>query len=163
RHGDGTLQTEVPGSERIDEYRYDPADPVPSVGGPFCCTDDPSQRSGPVDQAHVEQRRDVLVYTSVPLASPLRIAGPLHASLLVSASAPDTDFIARLVDVWPDGRATSIQEGALRARYRDGIDKPRLLEPDRPASLRVDMRSIAYTLPAGHRLRLQVTSSSFPR
>jgi putative CocE/NonD family hydrolase len=105
----------------------------------------------------------VLVYTSDPLASPLRIAGPLHASLVVSSSAPDTDFVARLVDVWPDGRAISIQEGALRARYRAGIDKPRLLEPDQPVSLRVDMRSIAYTLPAGHRLRLQVTSSSFPR
>jgi putative CocE/NonD family hydrolase len=105
----------------------------------------------------------VLVYTSAPLAHPLRIAGPLQARLVVSSSAPDTDFIARLVDVWPDGRATSIQEGALRARYRDGFATPALMVPGERYPLTVSMRSIAYLLPRGHRLRLDVTSSSFPR
>ena len=81
----------------------------------------------------------------------------------MSSSALDTDFVARLVDVWPDGRATSIQEGALRARYRSGIDRPELLTPNRVTELTVDMRSIAYTIAKGHRLRLQITSSNFPR
>jgi putative CocE/NonD family hydrolase len=163
RVGDGTLGSAPPAAGGFDEYRYDPLDPVPSHGGPVCCTGDPSQRSGPVDQRVVEQRSDVLVYSSPPLDAPVRVAGPLHAALKVSSSALDTDFVARLVDVWPDGRATSIQEGALRARYRSGIDRPELLTPNRVTELTVDMRSIAYTIAKGHRLRLQITSSNFPR
>ena len=163
RAGDGTLSTTAPPVAGHDEFRYDPLDPVPSHGGPVCCTGDPSQRSGPVDQRLVEQRNDVLVYSSPILETALRVAGPLKAVLNVSSSALDTDFVARLVDVWPDGRATSIQEGALRARYRAGIDHPELLQPNRMTELSVDMRSIAYTLAKGHRLRLQITSSNFPR
>ena len=87
----------------------------------------------------------------------------MRATLNISSSARDTDFVARLVHVWPDGRATNIQEGALRARYRNGIDQPSLLQPGQPVELTIDMRSIAYLVPAGHRLRLHVTSSSFPR
>ena len=163
REGDGTLGTVTPSADGYDEYRYDPLDPVPSHGGPVCCTGDASLRSGPVDQRVVEQRRDVLVYSSSPLKAALRIAGPLKAVLSVSSSALDTDFVARLVDVWPDGRAINIQEGALRARYRAGIDRPALMQPDQITELAVDMRSIAYTVAKGHRLRLQVTSSTFPR
>ena len=163
RAGDGTLATQPAAAAAFDEYRYDPADPVPSRGGPVCCTGDPASRSGPVDQHDVEVRPDVLVYTSAPLTKPLRIAGPLKARLTVSSDAPDTDFVARLVDVWPDGRAINIQEGALRARWRDGFAAPRLMQPGQPYTLDVNMRDIAWLLPAGHRLRLQVTSSSFPR
>lgn len=163
RDGDGVLATEAARDTRHDEYTYDPAHPVPSRGGPLCCAGDPAQRSGPVDQGDVEKRDDVLVYTSAPLTEPLRIAGPLRAQLVVASSAPDTDFVARLVHVWPDGRATNIQEGALRARYRDGVDMPRPMTPGTRYVLAVPMRSIAYLVPRGHRLRLDITSSSFPR
>ncbi len=163
RDGDGVLATEAARDTRSDEYAYDPMRPVPSRGGPLCCTGDAAQRSGPVDQADVESREDVLVYTSAPLSAPLRIAGPLRAQLVVSSSAPDTDFVARLVHVWPDGRATNIQEGALRARYRDGVELPKPMTPGMRYVLDVPMRSIAYLVPRGHRLRLDVSSSSFPR
>ena len=97
------------------------------------------------------------------MASDLSSAGPLRAHLTVSSDALDTNIVLRLVHVWPDGRATSIQEGALRLRYRDGFLRPRLMEPGQRYDVSVDIRSIAYMLPQGHRLRLHVTSSSFPR
>jgi len=163
RDGDGVLALQPFSGEHSDEFVYDPEHPVPSRGGPVCCTGDPSSRSGPVDQADVETRDDVLVYTSPPLQQPLRIAGPLRARLMVSSSAPDTDFVARLVHVRPDGRATNIQEGALRARYRNGLTRPELMQQGQTYALDVDMRSIAYLVPRGHRIRLDVTSSCFPR
>lgn len=163
RSGDGRLQPVPPTRDAVDSFRYDPQDPVPTRGGPVCCSGDARIRPGPADQADVEARQDVLVYTSEPLAQDLRMAGPLKAHVTVSSSALDTDLVARLVHVWPDGHATSIQEGALRLRYREGIAHPRLLQPDVPVPVDVDMRSIAYKLPKGHRLRLQLTSSSFPR
>lgn len=161
--GNGALSLSLPTRESVDEYRYDPMNPVPTRGGPICCTGNDKDRAGPIDQADVESRDDVLVYTSAPLTKPLRIAGPLRAVLQVSSSARDTDFIARLVHVSQDGRAIGMQEGALRARYREGIDKPKLLEADAKVMLDIDMRAIGWTIPAGHRLRLHVTSSSFPR
>ena len=163
RAGDGTLARTAGASASSDSFRYDPANPVPSRGGPLCCTGNPSDRPGPAEQADVEARDDVLVYTSGPLAADLRIAGPLRAHLTVSSDALDTDLVLRLVHVWPDGRATSVQEGALRLRYRDGFLQPRLMEPGQRYKATVDIRSIAYMLPQGHRLRLQLTSSSFPR
>lgn len=163
RAGDGTLSDAPGGPGIVDEYRYDPDDPVPSRGGPTCCTGDPAIAPGPADQADVEARKDVLVYTSEPLVEDLRIAGPLRATLSFASDAPDTDLVARLVDVRPDGTAINIQEGALRLRYRDGYASPALLEPGRIYRVTVEMRDIAYRVPAGHRLRLQVTSSSFPR
>jgi putative CocE/NonD family hydrolase len=161
--GDGRLTTRAPARASFDQFAYDPGNPVPSRGGPLCCTGNPSDRAGPVDQREVERRPDVLVYTSAPLPRPMRIVGPLRARLVVSSSATDTDFIARLVDVGPDGRALNIQEGALRARYRNGIARPELMVPGQRYQLTVEMRSIAYLLPRGHRLRLDLSSSSFPR
>jgi len=105
----------------------------------------------------------VLVYTTAPLERSLRIAGPLVAHLAISSDAPDTDLVARLVHVRPDGRALGIQEGALRLRYRAGYDAPKMMEAGKRYEVAVDMRSIAYAIPRGHRLRLHVTSSSFPR
>jgi hypothetical protein len=164
RAGNGRLaQQPDAASAPFDEFRYDPMDPVPSRGGPLCCTGNPNDRAGPVDQADVEKRDDVLVYTSAPLAADLRIAGPVEGRLRFSSSALDTDLVLRIVHVWPDGKATNIQEGALRLRYRGGVGSPRLLVPGELAEAKIDMRSIAYTLPRGHRLRLHVTSSSFPR
>jgi hypothetical protein len=119
--------------------------------------------TGPVDQTDVEVRKDVLIYTSAELPEDLRIAGPVTAHLAVSSDVLDTDIVARLVHVWPDGRATNIQEGALRLRYRDGYVTPTLMKPDETYPVVVDMRSIAYLVPKEHRLRLHVTSSSFPR
>ena len=111
----------------------------------------------------IERRADVLVYTSAPLAEDLRIAGPLKAHIAFSSDAPDTDLVVRLVHVRPDGLATNIQEGALRLRYREGYASPKLLRAGEVVRAEVDLRSIAYLVPRGHRLRLQVTSSSFPR
>jgi predicted acyl esterase len=161
--GDGLLVPDAPARAAADAFDYDPQHPVPSRGGPMCCTGNPDDHAGPASQKDVEARADVLVYTSPVLQAPLRIAGPLHAVLTVSSSALDTDFVARLVDVAPDGSTLSIQEGALRARYREGIDRPKPLPPGEPVALTIDMRSIAWRVAAGHRLRLDVTSSSFPR
>ena len=158
--GGGTLIRDRPArAAREDTFAYDPKNPVPSCirkGGTVCL-------DGHVDQREVEARNDVLVYTSPSLPEPLRIAGPLRAELYVSSSARDTDFMAKLVDVWPDGKALNIQEGALRMRYRDSFTKPELMTPPKVYLAKIDMRAIAYYLPAGHRLRLEVTSSSFPR
>ena len=163
-NGGGTLQRESPiRAGRFDEFRYDPASPVPTRGGPVCCTGNPADRSGPVDQRDIELRDDVLVYTSAPLRSGLRIAGPLSADLHLSSSAPDTDFVVKLVDVRPDGAALNIQEGALRMRYRDGFRNPKPMRTGEVYRVQIDMRAIAYYLPPGHRLRVQVTSSNFPR
>ena len=162
RAGGGTLALQAATEATVDSYRYDPADPVPSRGGALCCTGDPRDINGAVDQADVETRRDVLVFTSPPLQSDLRIAGPLHAVLTFSSDAPDTDLVARLVDVSPEGVALNVQEGALRLRYRDGAPAV-LMEPGRKYQVTVDMRAIAYRVARGHRLRLDVTSSSFPR
>lgn len=163
RSGNGRLMRLRQAGATGDTWRYDPENPAPSIGGPICCTGNPADRSGPAEQTGVEERDDVLVYTSQPAQYDLWIAGPIKARLTVSSAARDTDLVARLVHVWPDGRATSIQEGALRLRYRNGFSSPELLEPGKPVHATVDMRSIAYRLPAGHRLRLDLTSSSFPR
>jgi uncharacterized protein len=163
RTGNGLLDRSLSVGATSDTWRYDPANPVPSKGGPICCTGNPEDRPGPADQEEVETRNDVLVYTSAPMASDMWIAGPIKANLAVSSDAKDTDLVARLVHVWPDGRATSIQEGALRLRYRNGFNAPSFLERGEPVRAVVDMRSIAYRLPKGHRLRLDLASSSFPR
>ena len=164
KNGNGTLRLDPQAtSAEFDEYRYDPTSPVPSVGGPVCCTGNPEDRPGLVDQDIVENRSDVLVYTSAPLLEDLIIAGPLKAILTISSTSPDTDFVGRIAHVRPDGISTNIQEGALRARYRKGITRPEFLTRNQPTTLTIDMRPIAYRIPKGHRLRLQITSSSFPR
>ncbi len=161
--GGGKLLPQAREAQGSDSYTSDPMNPVPTRGGPICCTGNPDDRSGPVDQREVESRDDVLVYTSDPLDADLRIAGPLSAKLRVSSTARDTDIVARLVHVWPDGRATNIQEGALRMRYRDGVARPVLMEAGRSYDVTVNMRSIAYLVPKGHRIRLTLASSSFPQ
>jgi hypothetical protein len=162
--GKGRLSTNVPASTtNADEFTYDPMQPVRTRGGPICCTGNPDEPQGPADQKEVEARQDVLVYTSDALEKGLRIVGPLRADLFITSSAKDTDFTAKLVDVWPDGRALNIQEGALRMRYRDSFTNPEPMTPGEIYRASVDLRAIAYYLPPGHRLRLQVSSSNFPR
>lgn len=164
RDGDGTLAPAAPGGPaRSDLFVADPMNPVPTRGGAFCCTGDARAREGPVDQSDIESRADVLVYTSAALATPLRIVGPLALNVEVATSARDTDLVAKLVDVAPDGRALNIQSGVLRLRYRNGLLAPELARPGERYRVRVHMRDIAYLVPAGHRLRLQIAGSDFPR
>lgn len=162
RFGDGVLTTDSPaGAEPPDSYVYDPNDPVPSVGGR---TLHPNFGLGGVaDQSRVEERGDVLVYTSAHLTRPLTIAGPVTVTLYVASSAPDTDFTAKLVDVQPDGYCANIAEGILRARYRNGPDREELLEPGKVYELTIDLWAVAHTFRPGHRIRLEVSSSNFPR
>ena len=144
-----------------DEYVYDPADPVPTVGGNMCCTND-LLPSGAFDQREVEQRNDVLVYTTPPLEEDLTVIGPVRVELWATSSAPDTDFTAKLVDVYPDGTAYNIQASILRARYRDGFTKKVWMEEGGVYQIQVDMDATSNYFAPGHRIRLQVSSSDFP-
>jgi putative CocE/NonD family hydrolase len=161
RHGDGRLTRRAPNAEPADSYEYDPADPVPSVGGRslHINIDDP----GVKDRAGVEERDDILVFTSSGLTDPLPIAGPVELTLYASSSAPDTDFTATLVDVEPDGTCVPVAEGIQRARYRESRTEASFLEPGEVTAFSIDLQAVAHTFGTGHRLRLEVSSSNFPR
>ncbi|MCP4299764.1 MAG: CocE/NonD family hydrolase [Gammaproteobacteria bacterium] len=164
RNGDGVLTTEAPtGAEPVDNYRYDPADPVTTLGGAICCISEEAAPAGAYDQASVEQRADVLVYTTEPLNEDLNVVGPITVTLYVSSSAKDTDFTAKLVDVYPDGTAYNIQDSILRARYREGFDKKVFMEPDGVYRIDLRLHATGNVFLKGHRVRLQVSSSNFPR
>lgn len=160
--GNGTLSTVAPAKESNDQYVYDPANPVPTVGGPLCC--DPWRwQPGPRDQRSVEGRDDVLVYSTPPMAEDMEITGPITLDLYVKSSAVDTDFTAKLVDVWPDGFAQNLTEGILRARYRDSRETAALMNPGQVYKLTIDMWATSNVFKKGHVLRLEVSSSNFPR
>jgi putative CocE/NonD family hydrolase len=159
--GNGRLSWEAPKAAGTDRYRYDPDNPVPSLGGNNCCgTPTPA---GPRDQRTVETRSDVLVYTSDFLTEPVEVTGPVKVVLYASSDARDTDFVAKLVDVFPDGRAISVAEGIVRARYREGTQKGSLLEPGRVYEFTVDLVGTSNEFGRGHRIRVDVTSSHFPQ
>jgi putative CocE/NonD family hydrolase len=160
--GDGSLSTTAPGNEPPDKFTYDPAKPVPTVGGPLCC-DTEHLAPGPRDQRKVEDRDDVVVYSTPPLDCDLEVTGPVHLELFASSSAVDTDFTAKLVDVLPDGTAINLTEGILRARYRDSQATPTLLIPGEVVAFSIDLWATSNVFRAGHRLRLEVSSSNFPR
>jgi uncharacterized protein len=160
----GTLSLQSPGTEPADSYLYDPRDPTPTVGGPnFLPGLGVGANAGPRDQRAVEARPDVLTYTSAPLEQPLEVTGPLTVTLYASSSAPDTDFVARLCDVYPDGASRILAEGILRARYRDGYDAPRPLVPGEVYPFVIDLVATSNVFLPGHRLRVDIASSSFPR
>ena len=160
----GGLSLEAPAAEAEDEYVYDPHDPAPTVGGPTSLPGKMMRPSaGPLDQSAVERRDDVLVYTSEPLQEELEVTGPLELVLHASTSAPDTDFVAKLCDVDPDDCSRILAEGVLRARYREGLERPVSVEPDRVLEYRIDLVATSNVFLSGHRIRLDVTSSSFPR
>ena len=162
--GDGWLRSDpVDQPVRTDSFISDPANPVPTLGGAICCTGDPELKTGPIAQNGIEGREDILIYTSAPLDEALRLVGPISAELAVSTDAPDTDLVVRLTDVLPDGTSRMIQEGALRLRYRDGFERPVFLEAGATYFVEVALGDIAYMLEPGHRLRLHVSGSSFPR
>lgn len=160
--GNGSLGTAAPGTDKADEYVYDPTEPVPTIGGPLCCGA-PLPGNGPQDQRPVEGRADVLVFTTPALTKDLEVTGPVTADLYVSSSAVDTDFTAKLVDVWPNGFAQNLTEGILRLRYRDSQEQPELANPGQTYRISVDMWATSNVFLAGHKLRLEIASSNFPR
>lgn len=161
--GDGVLSRSAPAGEPPDSFRYDPLDPVPSRGGPLCCTATEEPPEGSFDQRDIQARPDVLIYTTEPFAEGLEVTGPLVLVLHVSSDARDTDFTARVTDVYPDGRAFNVQEGILRARYRNGYERQVWMEDGDVYRLEIDLQATSNWFAPGHRLRLEVSSSSWPR
>jgi putative CocE/NonD family hydrolase len=160
--GDGTLSMTRAAAADSDTYTYDPANPVPTLGGNLCCAQ--QVPSGPWDQRAAERRDDVLVYTSEPLTSPVEVTGPISMKLFASTTARDTDWTAKLVDVAPDGFARNVQDGIVRARYREASGKAgTLIEPGRIYEYTIDMWATSNVFLTGHRLRLEISSSNFPR
>jgi len=160
--GNGTLNTTAPAEEKPDQYVFDPSDAVPTIGGPLCCQRLP-MGVGPQDQRPAEQRPDVLVYTTAAFAKDTEVTGPVSLDLYASTSAVDTDFTGKLVDVWPDGFAQNLTEGILRLRYRNSQEKPEMANPGETYHITVDLWATSNVFLAGHRLRLEVSSSNFPR
>ncbi len=160
--GDGALSTVAQRAETNDHYVYDPANPAPTIGGPLCC-DSHHLKPGPRDQRSVEARPDVLVYSTPALAQDLEVTGPITLELFASSSAVDTDFTAKLVDVWPDGFAQNLTEGIVRGRYRDSREQPQLLNPGQTYKISLDLWSTSNVFKKGHHIRLEVSSSNFPR
>lgn len=160
--GSGALSLQTPQQEKADSYVYDPANPVPTTGGPLCC-DPYHEPAGPRRQNAVEARPDVLVYSTAPLAADVEVTGPVSLDLFAASSAVDTDFTAKLVDVAEDGTAINLTEGILRARYRESKSTATLLDPGKPYELAVDLWATSNVFRKGHRIRLEVSSSNFPR
>ena len=160
--GDGRLVWDKPaGSSAPDRFRYDPDDPVPTLGGNNCCgTPTPA---GPMDQRPLESRRDVLLYTSDVLRDELEATGPVKVVLYAASDAVDTDFVAKLVDVHPDGSSYNMAEGIVRARYRDSLVKPAPLKPGQAYRMEIDLVGTSIAFQPGHRIRVHVTSSHFPQ
>jgi putative CocE/NonD family hydrolase len=160
--GDGNLNLTAPRTEGPDQYVYDPANPAPTIGGPLCC-DAEHLEPGPRDQRPVEARPDVLVYSTTALAQDLEVTGPVQLELFAKSSAVDTDFTAKLVDVWPNGVAQNLTEGIVRARYRSSQEKPELMNPGEVYKFTIDLWSTSNVFLKGHKLRLEISSSNFPR
>jgi uncharacterized protein len=160
--GDGVLSTQAAQSEAPDRFVYDPANPVPTVGGPLCC-DGGHLAPGPQDQRVVESRSDVLVYSTPPLEKDTEVTGPVSLDLFATSTAVDTDFTAKLVDVGPDGFAQNLTEGILRARFRESTTAALPIIPGHICEYKIDLWSTSNVFLKGHRIRLEVSSSNFPR
>jgi hypothetical protein len=165
--GNGSLSTstpraESPRAESMDRYTYDPANPVPTIGGPLCC-DAVHLAPGPYDQRPDEARNDVLIYSTNPLAEDVEVTGPVSLDLYASSSAVDTDFTAKLIDVWPNGFAQNLTEGIIRARYRSSQATPEFLNPGQVYEFRIDLWSTSNVFQKGHSIRVEISSSNFPR
>ncbi len=160
--GNGLLNTVAPAEEKSDQYVYDPNDAAPTIGGPLCCGALPTG-IGPEDQRPAEARSDVLIYTTPSFRKDTEVTGPVSLDLYVSSSAVDTDFTGMLVDVWPSGLAQNLTSGILRLRYRNSQEKPELANPSETYHITVDLWATSNVFLAGHKLRLEVSSSNFPR
>lgn len=161
--GNGRLQHTPPRGAASDAFTYDPMDPVPARGGSICCTGNPKDQPGSFDHRDLESRPDLLVYSTPPLTTGLEITGPLRAEIHVSSDVRDTDVTVKVLDVFPDGRSMNVVEGITRVRYRDGFGTPRLMEKGQVYRVPVDLHATSWYLPPGHRLRVHVSSSNFPR
>ncbi len=159
RFGDGKLSTSKPDDhQQSDSYHYDPVRPVP-----FITDATSSQIGGPDDYAAIERRDDVLVYVTEPLDLDTEITGPIRVDLYASSSTPDTDFTAKLVDIWPTGFTQRLCDGMVRARFRDGMDRPALIEPGKIYQYSIDCWNTCEVFKAGHRIGLEISSSAFPK
>jgi hypothetical protein len=159
---DKRLSWDAPGdAAEPDRYRYDPMNPVPSLGGNNCCgTPTPA---GPKDQRPLAARGDILTYTSDILDREIEVTGPVKVVLYASSDAVDTDFVAKLIDVHPDGHAYNVAEGIVRARYRESLSAPKLMKPGEVYEFSIDMVGTSNCFLKGHRIRVDVTSSHFPQ
>jgi putative CocE/NonD family hydrolase len=161
--GDGGLSTKAPGPEdNPDAFTYDPNYPVPMYGGGFCCLG-PKYQSGSFDQRQMETRHDILVYSTDPFEKGVEISGPVKITLYVSSDVKDTDFSVKLLDVYPDGRAYNLDETIQRVRYREGYDKEIFMEKGKVYKVPVSSMSTSNYFAPGHCIRIEVTSSNFPR
>jgi uncharacterized protein len=160
--GDGALSTTPPKKETPDKFTYDPANPVTTIGGSLCC-DAEHYEPGPRDQRADENRNDVLIYSAKPVSEDMEVTGPVTLEAWVKSSAVDTDFTAKLVDVSPDGFAMNLTDGILRMRYRDSQEKPTLMNPGQVYKISLDLWASSNVFKKGHVLRLEVSSSNFPR
>lgn len=162
-NGDGILAPRPPAANRPDAFTYDPMNPVPSWGGNVCCTGNAIQ-GGAFDQRKIEEREDVLVYTTAPFTEGTEVSGPIDVVLYVSSDAKDTDFTVKLLDVYPDGRAYNLDETIQRMRYREGYDKPETrMTPGTVYKVAFQPMTTSNWFAPGHRLRIEVSSSNFPR
>ncbi len=161
--GDGALTNEPPATDSPDRFEYDPMNPAPSHGGNVCCAGN-AITGGAFDQRKIEERPDVLVYSTEPLQEGMEVSGPIEATLYVSSDAKDTDFTVKLIDVYPDGRAYNLDETIQRMRYRNGYDKPPVwMEPGKVYKVTLQPMTTSNYFEAGHRIRIEVSSSNFPR
>ena len=160
--GDGSLSPQAPGDETPDRFVYDPEHPVQTNGGNNCCSPH-IVPWGPFDQRPVEMRGDVLCYTSAPLLEAMEVTGPVKVVLFAATDGRDTDWTAKLVDVSPDGYAMNLCDGIVRARFHEGFESESLLEPERIYRYEIDLSATGNLFRAGHRIRLEISSSNFPR
>ena len=162
-NGDGTMSTTPSKADKPDLFSYDPMKPVTSHGGNVCCQGN-AVVPGSLDQRKMEARPDILVYTSEPFKEGTELSGPIVPTLYVSSDAKDTDFTVKIIDVYPDGRAYNLDESIQRMRYRDGYDKPLVwMEKGKVTKVTLQPLNTSNYFPPGHRLRIEVSSSNFPR
>jgi putative CocE/NonD family hydrolase len=155
------MSAEPPAEEEPDVYLYNPRNPVHTrlgTGASFY-----SNIFEAHDQQNAEERTDILVYTTPVLEADLEVTGPIKINLHASSSAVDTDFTGKLVDVWPNGKAYNVVDGVIRARYRKSISKPELIKPNKVYEYTIDLRSSSIVFKAGHRIRVEISSSNFPK
>jgi hypothetical protein len=161
-HGDGRLALEPPAEDLPDGFTYDPMEPVPSHGGNVCCTGN-AVRGGALDQRAMEERPDILVYATDPFPDGVEVTGTIGITLYVSSDARDTDFTVKLIDVAPDGTAYNLDETIQRARYREGYDRQVFMEPGQVYEMELSPLSTSNWFAPGHSIRIEVSSSNFPR
>ena len=156
------MSVSPPLSEPFDVYLYNPNDAVPTSGGGLCCNPY-FTKNGAFDQGEIEDRSDVLVYTTPQLDADLEVTGPIKVNLWAISTAHDTDFTAKLVDVCEDGCARNLTDGIIRARYRDSMSDPTLITPNEPTCYNIDLWATSNCFKKGHRIRIEISSSNFPR